>query len=136
MEHPLEEKGRLSRNIDPCILVIFGATGDLTGRKLNPALYNLGREGMLPPNFACVGFARREKTNEQFREEVKTEVSTYSRVKPIDEKFWTHFQDQFFYHQSAFDDDEGYKALAILFKTARREVCDPGQSRILSFGPA
>jgi glucose-6-phosphate 1-dehydrogenase len=116
MEHPLEEKGRLSRNIDPCILVIFGATGDLTGRKLNPALYNLGREGMLPPNFACVGFARREKTNAQFREEVKTEISTYSRVKPIDEKFWTHFQDQFFYHQSAFDDDEGYKALAVLLK--------------------
>ncbi|MBS0625359.1 MAG: glucose-6-phosphate dehydrogenase [Verrucomicrobia bacterium] len=112
MQHPLEEAGRSSRNIDPCVLVIFGATGDLTGRKLSPALYNLGREGMLPPNFACVGFARREKTHQQFREEVKSDISTYSRVKPIDEKFWTHFQEQFFYHQSDFDKDEGYAALA------------------------
>ena len=114
MEHPLEEMGRSSRNIDPCILVIFGATGDLTGRKLAPALYNLGKDGMLPPNFACVGFARREKTNEVFRSEVKEDIGKYSRVKPIDETFWKHFQEQFFYHQSDFDQDEGYKALGVL----------------------
>lgn len=113
MEHPLEEAGRSSRNIDPCILVIFGATGDLTGRKLAPALYNLGKEGMLPPNFACVGFARREKTHEQFREELKQDVATYSRTKPLEESFWNRFQEQFFYHQSDFDQDEGYKRLAL-----------------------
>src|SRR5277367_321544 len=99
---PLEEPGRSARDIDPCILVIFGATGDLTGRKLAPALYNLGREGQLPPNFVCVGFARREKSHEQFRSELKQEISSYSRVKPIDEKFWGHFQEQLFYHQSDF----------------------------------
>ncbi len=114
MEHPLEETGRSSRNIDPCVLVIFGATGDLTGRKLAPALYNLGREGMLPPNFACVGFARREKTHQQFRDEIKEDISTYSRTKPIEDRFWDHFQEQFFYHQSDFDQDEGYKTLATL----------------------
>ncbi|MBX9745137.1 MAG: glucose-6-phosphate dehydrogenase [Chlamydiales bacterium] len=113
MEHPLEEAGRSSRNIDPCIVVIFGATGDLTGRKLAPALYNLGKEGMLPPNFACVGFARREKTHEQFREELKKDVATYSRTKPLEESFWSRFQEQFFYHQSDFDQDEGYKRLAL-----------------------
>ncbi|MDP1608046.1 MAG: glucose-6-phosphate dehydrogenase [Chlamydiales bacterium] len=113
MERPLEESGRSSRNIDPCILVIFGATGDLTGRKLAPALYNLGKEGMLPPNFACVGFARREKTHEQFREELKKDVGTYSRTKPLEESFWNRFQEQFFYHQSDFDQDEGYKRLAL-----------------------
>jgi glucose-6-phosphate 1-dehydrogenase len=112
MEHPLEEAGRSSRNIDPCVLVIFGATGDLTGRKLAPALYNLGKEGMLPPNFACVGFARREKSHQQFREEIKEDISTYSRTKPIEDHFWNHFQEQFFYHQSDFDQDQGYKALA------------------------
>ncbi len=114
MEHPLEEAGRSSRNIDPCVLVIFGATGDLTGRKLAPALYNLGREGMLPPNFACVGFARRGKSHRQFRDEIKEDVSTYSRTKPIEERFWDHFQEQFFYHQSDFDQDQGYKTLAAL----------------------
>ena len=112
MEHPLEEPGRSSRNIDPCILVIFGATGDLTGRKLGPALYNLGREGMLPPNFACVGFARREKSHQQFRDELKNDISSFSRTKPIEDRFWNHFQEQFFYHKSEFDQDDGYKALA------------------------
>ena len=112
MKHPLEEPGRSSRNIDPCIVVIFGATGDLTGRKLAPALYNLGREGMLPPNFACIGFARREKSHEMFREELKQDISSFSRVKPIDDKFWNHFQEQLFYHQSEFDSDEGYEQLA------------------------
>lgn len=111
---PLEEPGRLSRNIDPCIVVIFGATGDLTGRKLAPALYNLGREGLLPPNFACVGFARREKTNEQFREELKKDIGSYSRVKPIEAPFWENFQEQIFYHRSEFDDDAGYASLAKL----------------------
>lgn len=112
MLNPLQEKGRGQRAIDPCALVIFGATGDLTGRRLAPAIYNLGREGLLPPNFACVGFARRPKTDAEFRAELKKEIGTYSRVKPIDEPFWSHFENQIFYHQSEFDDEEGYKRLA------------------------
>ncbi len=113
---PLSEPGRSERNIDPCILVIFGATGDLTGRKLAPAIYNLGHEGLLPANFSLVGFARREKTDEQFRSELKKEISTYSRTKPIDEPFWNHFQEQIFYHRSEFDEDAGYKKLAETLK--------------------
>ena len=112
--HPLEEEGRASRTIDPCIIVIFGATGDLTGRKLAPALYNLAREGMLPPNFATVGFARREKSHQEFRDELKEEINAYSRVRPIDEAFWKNDQEQIFYHRSEFDDDEGYRSLAAL----------------------
>ena len=69
--HPFEEPGQTSRSLDPCVVVIFGATGDLTARKLMPALYNLKREGQLPANFACCGFARREKTDEVFRDEKK-----------------------------------------------------------------
>lgn len=116
MLNPLEEAGRSSRNIDPCVLVIFGATGDLTGRKLAPAIYNLGRDGMLPANFSCVGFARREKTHEAFRDELKTEINSYSRTKPIDETFWKTFQEQIFYHRSEFDSDEGYERLATFLK--------------------
>ncbi len=108
--------GRTSRNIDPCAMVIFGATGDLTSRKLAPAVYNLGREGLLPANFACIGFARREKSNEQFREELKSDINNYSRVKPIDESFWKNFENQLFYHQSEFDDEAGYEKLAALLK--------------------
>jgi len=109
--HPLEEPGMSSRFIDPCILVIFGASGDLTARKLIPAIYNLAREGQLPPQFACVGFARRDKTHEQFREEMKAAINSYSRVKPIDEALWATFKEQLFYHKSEFHEPEGYERL-------------------------
>ena len=109
--NPLEEPGVSSRFIEPCILVIFGATGDLTARKLIPAIYNLAREGQLPAQFACVGFARREKTNEQFREEMKEAVKNFSRVKPIDEALWKNFEQNLYYHRSEFHEEEGYKRL-------------------------
>ena len=113
---PLSEPGKVNTNIDPSILVIFGATGDLTARKLAPAIYNLGREGLLPPNFALVGFARRDKTHEVFRGELKSAIASYSRTKPVDEKFWEHFEAQVFYHKSEFDEDAGYERLADLLK--------------------
>lgn len=109
--HPLIEPERSLRNAEPCVLVIFGATGDLTGRKLAPAVYNLGRDGLLPPHFACVGVARRPKSHAEFRQELKQQISTYSRVKPIDDTFWRNFQDSLFYHTSEFDSDQGYQDL-------------------------
>jgi len=112
--HPFEEPGKTSRSYDPCIMIIFGATGDLTARKLMPALYNLQREGQLPTNFACCGFARREKTDEIFRKEMKNAIEKYSRIKPIEESVWDTFQNQLFYHRSHFDDDSGYKSLLCL----------------------
>ncbi len=111
-DHPLEEPGQSTRSLDPCIVIIFGATGDLTARKLMPALYNLKREGQIPSNFACVGFARREKTNDVFREEMKQAISEHSRVKPIDEPVWDTFKNQIYYHMSEFDDDAGYESLS------------------------
>lgn len=107
--NPLIEPGRTNKTIDPCIMVIFGATGDLTKRKLAPALYNLGKEGSLPANFACVGFARRDF---DFASDVKEGISKYSRTKPIDETYWKQFQEQLFYCKGDFDNDDGYKALA------------------------
>lgn len=115
-DFPLQEPGISTRFINPCILVIFGATGDLTARKLLPALYNLAREGQLPPQFACIGFARKEKTNEQFRKEVKEALNQFSRVKPVDESLWTHFQEQIFYHCSEFHEEQGYKRLQDLLQ--------------------
>jgi len=114
--HPLEEPGVSSRLIDPCILVIYGATGDLTARKLFPAIYNLAREGQLPSQFAVVGFARREKTHEQFRSEMKEAVNKFSRVKPVDETIWKNFEQQIFYHRSEFHEEEGYRSLETFLK--------------------
>ena len=109
--HPLEEPGQTPRSLDPCIVVIFGATGDLTARKLMPALYNLKREGQLPTSFACCGFARREKSHDLFRKEMRGAVEKHSRIKPLETSVWETFQNQLFYHQSAFDDDGGYERL-------------------------
>lgn len=110
--NPLIEYLRSTKLPESCILVIFGATGDLTARKLLPALYNLARDGQLPPHFACIGFARREKTNEMFREEMFQAINAFSRSKPVDLELWKSFREQLFYHQSEFDQDEGYDRLS------------------------
>jgi glucose-6-phosphate 1-dehydrogenase len=111
MEINSSELSRQVKAPEPCVLVIFGATGDLTSRKLFPALYNLEREGFLPKNFACVGFARREKDNDMFRKEMKDAVNDFSRNKPVDEEIWKKFENQIFYHISEFHEDEGYQSL-------------------------
>lgn len=109
--NPLIEANRLIKTAESCILVIFGATGDLTARKLIPALYNLAREGQLPGHFACVGFAKRAKTNEQFREEMLQAIQTFSRSKPVDLDLWQSFKEKLFYLSSDFNDDAGYEKL-------------------------
>lgn len=114
LENPLEDFSRPKKNTEPCILVIFGATGDLTARKLVPALYNLAKEGQLPGHFACVGFARRDKTHEQFRQEMLEAVNNFSRSRPVDPEIWHSFSEQLFYHRSEFDHDEGYESLGQL----------------------
>jgi glucose-6-phosphate 1-dehydrogenase len=114
--NPLIETNRAFKTAESCILVIFGATGDLTARKLLPALYNLSREGQLPPHFACVGFARRPKTHEQFSNEMLKAVNQFSRAKPVDMNLWKSFQEHLFYLQSEFDQDQGYEELSHLLQ--------------------
>ena len=109
-ENPLRE-GIANRLIpEPCTLVIFGATGDLTHRKLIPALYNLAAEGALPPAVNIVGFARREKTTKEFRAELEASTRKFSRT-PVNDGLWASFADSITYHRSAFDDAEGYARL-------------------------
>lgn len=110
-ENPLTESNRSSKIAESCIVVIFGATGDLTARKLIPALYNLARDGQLPGHFACVGFARRPKNHDQFRDEMLEAVNQFSRSKPVDQQLWKTFREKLFYVQSEFDDDRGYEEL-------------------------
>lgn len=126
LESPLVEETREMKVADPCILVIFGASGDLTARKLIPALYNLARDGQLPAHFACVGFARRDKTHEQFREEMRVAVEEFSRVQPIDETLWHTFSEQLFYHRSEFDRDGGYESLNHFLKDLDQELGTKG----------
>lgn len=120
--HPLEEGTQSHRVADPCAMVIFGATGDLTARKLMPALYNLAREGQLPSHFALVAFARRQISTEAFREQMREAVATFSRVKDIDEALWHNFSSHIFYHQSNFDDPEGYVELQKKLRSIDNEL--------------
>lgn len=109
--NPLSEEGRHVKAVDPCVMVIFGSTGDLTGRKLLPALYNLANDGELPARFACVGFARRDKSHEQFRSEMHSDIAKFSRTQPIDEEVWKTFASGLYYHRAEFDNDAGYESL-------------------------
>jgi len=102
---------------EPCTLVIFGATGDLTHRKLIPALYNLAAEGALPPSITIIGFARREKTTGEFRAEMEASVRKFSRT-PVDEALWKNFASALIYHRSPFDDLSGYESLARAMEAA------------------
>jgi glucose-6-phosphate 1-dehydrogenase len=109
--NPLRE-GLSSKAIpQPCAIVIFGATGDLTHRKLVPALYNIAADGELPPAVAVIGFARRPKTDDQFRQEMEEATRQFSRQTVRDE-IWNDFAKSLFYHQSEFGDEAGYKTLA------------------------
>ena len=65
---------RLPRIAGPCAVVIFGVTGDLSKRKLMPAIYDLANRGLLPPGFALVGFARRDWADQDFAKEVHDAV--------------------------------------------------------------
>jgi len=78
-DNPLLEGLELRRAPDDCILVIFGASGDLTMRKLFPALYSLAYRRLLPEHFAVVGISRTEETDDEFRERMKEAVQAHSR---------------------------------------------------------
>ncbi|MBT1001857.1 glucose-6-phosphate dehydrogenase [Paenarthrobacter sp. DKR-5] len=101
---------RLSRIAGPSSLVIFGVTGDLSRKKLMPAVYDLANRGLLPPSFALVGFARREWEDEDFAAEVKEAVTKYART-PFNEDVWNQLSEGIRFVQGEFDDDESFARL-------------------------
>jgi glucose-6-phosphate 1-dehydrogenase len=100
-----------SKNKDmSTILVLFGGTGDLTNRKLMPALYNLVYDKLLPEKFAVVAVGRREKTNEQYRDEMLESLRKHSR-NIIDESYWARLRELIYYIRLDFTDLNGYAGL-------------------------
>jgi len=96
---------------EPCSIVIFGASGDLTARKLIPALYQLFKEKQMPPAFRVVGFARREKTDDSWRQELRVALDQFSRTQPVDEKVWQAFAANLVYCQGDLTDAAAYQKL-------------------------
>jgi len=117
--NPLAEELSSSRHAKPCALVIFGATGDLTKRKLVPSLMGLAKDGLLPPGFAVVGFARRPWTDAAFRAELAEGVQQFGRSETA--AAFAQWQDAIVFHQSDFTDKAGYVALKRRLEQLDRE---------------
>jgi glucose-6-phosphate 1-dehydrogenase len=99
------------RTPEPCTMVIFGATGDLTSRKLLPALYNLALDRTLPTAFSVLGFARRSWSDETFRQTGLDAVKEHSRRRPVDPAVWDDFAEGLAFLSAPFEDAAGYHAL-------------------------
>jgi glucose-6-phosphate 1-dehydrogenase len=97
--------------VEPCTIVIFGASGDLTARKLIPALYHLFVGKQLPDPFRIIGFARREKSDDQWRAELRAALDQFSRTKPVNETAWDEFAKNISYCIGDFSDANAFKKL-------------------------
>jgi glucose-6-phosphate 1-dehydrogenase len=109
--NPLAEGLHDYRVADPALMVIFGATGDLSGRKLLPALYNLAKQRMLPAGFAVVGAAIDEMTDDSFRQHAADKIKQFSRTQPVDSKVLDAFLASAFYMKVDFGKVDDFKAL-------------------------
>jgi glucose-6-phosphate 1-dehydrogenase len=109
-ENPLRAGSRLPRTPEPCTLVIFGATGDLTHRKLVPALYNLMQSKLMPRKFAIVGFGRSDRADDRFRQGLREAVEE-SGVR-VQESAWNDFAERICYVQGRYDDEESFRNLS------------------------
>ena len=95
--NPLREGLEQERVPDASCLVIFGASGDLTQRKLIPALYSLAHDGLLPAGQTIIGYARPDYTDDAFRMAMREACDKHARVRPVDEAVWENFAKGLFY---------------------------------------
>jgi glucose-6-phosphate 1-dehydrogenase len=109
--NPLREGLRTRRAPDPCVVVIFGASGDLTERKLVPALYYLARQRHLPASFAVVGAARTKLSEEEFRGKMREAVRRHLKVGDDEDEALQGFLEGFFYDTDQFTEVEAYERL-------------------------
>jgi len=127
-ENPLLEGLSLRRTPDPCALVIFGASGDLTHKKLMPALYALMLRRLLPPRFAIVGVARTEGDDDGFRKDMKEAVQKHARDE-FREDVWDELAESLHYIATDFADEGGENKLATLLIKLDKER-DLGGNRV------
>jgi glucose-6-phosphate 1-dehydrogenase len=117
--NPLREGLEQERVPDASCLVIFGASGDLTQRKLLPALYSLAHEGLLPAGQTIIGFARPEYSDEAFRMAMREACDKHARTRPVDDAVWENFAKGLFYVSGDFSERDAYVRLR-----QRLEECD------------
>jgi glucose-6-phosphate 1-dehydrogenase len=106
---------------EPCVIVIFGASGDLTKRLLMPAFYNLVCDGLLPEPFAIVGTAMDEFTIESFREKMSADIRQFSTRREFDTAAWDWLCSRLYYTPGKFDDHAAFSRMAELVETLDRQ---------------
>ena len=113
LQNPLRDPRdrRIPRVAGPCVLVMFGVTGDLARKKLLPAIYDLANRGLLPPGFSLVGFARRDWEDEDFAQVTYDAVKQHART-PFRDTVWQQVSEGIRFVQGEFDDDEAFDTLA------------------------
>ena len=122
---PPPAPARLGTPAPPCILVIFGASGDLTRRKLLPALYNLAEEKLLPDAFAVLGVARNQIPEDAFRAQMRERVAQ-SEGEPVAEALWKRLGERLHYMSGEFHDDLLYERLKVKLDDLDRRYETPG----------
>jgi len=126
LPNPLREGLHEERVPEPALMVIFGASGDLTKRKLVPALYSLARERLLPARFAVVGYARKPLTDDAFREDMRKGCDEFARRRPVDPELWNTFGSHVFYQEGSYDEPAAYEALKKRLEEIEQQLGLPG----------
>ena len=126
----------IRKAVEPCTLVIFGASGDLTARKLIPALYHLAKDGQMPEDFRIVGFARREKSAASWRAELRTALESFSRSHPVDSAVWAGFAERIDYCQGDMADAAAYAKLAGMIRDFPTEALQQNLLFYLATSPS
>ena len=111
MPNPFQDPLRFERRVPPCAIVIFGANGDLTKRKLIPALYRLAFDRRLPASYAILGNSRTAMSDDDFRARMRESVEHFSEDGPPDPEIWDRFAANLFYHPGDVNDPELYASL-------------------------
>jgi len=106
--NPLRAGIRLELSAESCLVVIFGATGDLTRRKLLPALYRLVQQHLIPAEFAILGVSRQQMSDQEYRAKMREALAEFGDEDPVDEAAWSSFADGIFYIRGEFKDAETY----------------------------
>ena len=126
MANPLADPLRFERRVPECAIVIFGANGDLTKRKLLPALYRLAYERRLPGSFAIIGNSRTPMSDEDFRGKMHDEVKQFLEDSPFDEDLWTDFVRKLYYVAGDIKDPK-------LYSEVSEKLDELGQKNVLFY---
>lgn len=124
--HPFLKGLSRHRGAPHTLMVIFGASGDLTSRKLVPALYNLALDNLLPPKFHLVGFGRKPIPHEQFRNEAEKDLRQFSR-RPLDDGIWSSLKDRLHYLSGGYDEPDAYVRLREMLQDLEKKGGRPAQ---------